>query len=189
MSYNSAIPNAGDPRASSQRQLLANFQAINSVWSVNHASLNGTDIQGQHDVLTIRPQSADPVTAANQVALYGKLVSTIPNLFFRPASSGTPIQLTYGSVSAGSGDTQQSFIAGPFVIYMGIVRGGITSGQTITVLPSSTLIYANISTFGGTAPGTITVTAIATNISGNTFQVFFQNGITVPIIYYFAVGK
>lgn len=111
MSYSSSIPNASDPRAQSQGQILANFQAINSVWSVNHNNLIGTDPQGQHKVLTIRPQTVDPTTTATQVGLYVKNVSSIPELFFRPKSNATPIQLTYPTISAGSGDTQQSFLA------------------------------------------------------------------------------
>ena len=172
---------------------MANFQAINTVWSANHNSLIGTDTQGQHRVLTMRAQASDPTTASNQIAIYNKLVSSIPELFFAPKSSGTPIQLTYPTISAGSGDTQQSFLAGPFVVYSGIVRGGITNGQQITVSPASTLIYANVTAYGVTALANARPTVVATSLNSpaNTFTVNFfpSGGTTVPIIYYLAIGK
>ena len=188
MSYSSSIPQASDPRAQSQGQINSNFQAINSVWAVNHAPLTGTATQGQHDVLTIRPQTGDPTTAANQVALYNKLVSTIPELFFRPKSNGTPIQLTAGTINAGTGGTQQSFIAGPFLIYCGFIASP-TNGQTVTLLPSSTLKYVNINQLS--ASGTFPIKSVAaTSISGNTFVISYAvSGVTIPYIYYFAIGQ
>jgi hypothetical protein len=202
MSYFSSIPQASDPRAESQGQILSNFQTINSVWAVNHAGLTGTSIQGRHDVLTIRPQTVDPTTSSSQVALYNKTVASIPELFFRPKSNGTPIQLTYPTLTTSLPgppvtypDMQQTFMAGPFVIYSGVVRQGaptgIPSGTTVTVTPSSNLIYVSLTTSGARLGGVTQVPfyVIPNNISANTFQIYFIPGsLIIPLVYYFAVG-
>jgi hypothetical protein len=193
MSYSAGIPNATDPRALSQKQMLANFQTINTVWAVNHTNLTGTSPTGQHDVLTIRRQTTDPTTTATQVSLYNKLVSSIPELFFRPKNNGTPIQLTYPTINAGSGDTQQTFIAGPFIVYAGILTGGVTNGQVVTLTPSSTLIYANVTGIDVSASIErnigIVATTLNTPLSSFTVNFFVSPVAPVENIYYFAIGK
>jgi hypothetical protein len=70
---------------------------------------------------------------------------------------------------------QQSFIAGPFLVYFGFIEipGGVPNGTMVTVLPSSTLIYANVNQLGVTAIPANSV--VATNITGNTFLIKFLN--------------
>ena len=203
MSYTPNIPNSSDARAESQIQILSNYQTLNSVWAVNHVPLTSTDTQGQHNVLTLRNQSGDPTTASNQVALYNKLVSSIPELFFRPASNGTPIQLTYPSLTngtpniiVGTGYTnviQQSFIAGPFVIYAGYIfneNGLADLIAAIALTPTSTLIYANANQSGSSS---VFNSAYALNLN-NPNPGNFSIGISgiqntkVTIVYYFAIG-
>jgi hypothetical protein len=197
MSYSSSIPNASDPRAQSQKQILANFQAINSVWAVNHSSLIGTDEQGQHDVLTMRRQSGDPTTTATQVALYNKLVSSIPELFFRPASNGTPIQLTSSSISDNTSfpDDEYTFVAGPFIVYAGIMRNpaGIPQGTVKTLVGGTTLLFASLTTFSASrltiANTPLYAMASTLNTPANSFTVDFVAGtLKIPILYYLAVG-
>ena len=138
MSYNSSIPKSTDPILQSQRQLLANFQAINNAFSTNHVGLTKDPlVAGMHDVLTLRPQAGDPTTSASQIAIYNKLVGGTPEMFYAPNSSQTPIQLTYPSIKSDSSTTQYTFMAGPFVIYGGLVTNP-SNGQTITVTPTTT---------------------------------------------------
>lgn len=197
MSYSSSIPNASDPRAQSQRQILANFQAINTTWAVNHASLVGTDPIGQHKVLTMRRQTNDPTTTATQIALYSKLVSSIPELFFRPKNNGTPIQLTYSSVSDNElfPDDEQSFIAGPFIVYCGIIRNpaGIPAGTVKTLTGGTTLRYVSLTTFGATrlTVANTPLYAVATDLNtpANSFTVSYIGGtLKIPVLYYLAIG-
>src|SRR4029077_18551507 len=124
LAYNPNIPQVTDNRTQSAGQILANFQTINRVFADNHIALTVTDnVPGRHSVLTMRPQSVDPTTTANNVALYNKIVSSVPELFFRPNNNQTPIQLTYPSISTGLASTnpdvyntdQYTFLAGPFV--------------------------------------------------------------------------
>src|SRR5689334_15790317 len=136
MSYNPNIPQSTSKRTISQRQILINFQSIAASFATNHSPL-GLETQGKHSVLTLRPQSGNPTTSPSQIAFYQKIVSSAPNWFFRPSSNQTPIQMSYPSISI-TPPTSYSFIAGPFVVYMGLVTNP-TNGQTVTLLPSTTL--------------------------------------------------
>jgi len=209
LSYNTAIPQSSDARAQSQKQILANFQAIARVWADNHYPLNGTDNEfyGMHTVLTMRPQIDHPETDIGQIALYNKLVGGIPELFFMPQNqhipTQKPIQLTYPSISTGSGGTQYSFVAGPFIVYMGFIQNvaGVPNGQVITLMPGNTLLYAGLTSAGvkGTDGGTgiispLTLTAsFATNLNSpaNSFTITHGlNGINgfMQVVYYLAIG-
>ncbi len=185
----------GDFTAISQKQMLANFQAINNTFLIDHVALTAVEDVGQHNALTLRPQLADPATSATQCALYNKLVSTVPQLFFRPSSNQTPIQLSnsnLNTVQTGAlGGTQSSFLAGPFTIYMGYVLN-CPNLQVVTLLPSSTLIYVGLTTYiNGIRVPTAFNTAAAVNIAANQFTVRYQPiaSFTVPpVIYYMAIG-
>ena len=172
---------------------MSNFQTINKVWSDNHYPLTGDQnqtFQGMHNVVTMRPQTGDPTTTAGQTAFYNKLVSSIPQLFFRPESNATPIQLTYQSINT-TGTQQYSFVAGPFIIYGGFKTGGVTSGTTIALTPGSSLIYVGLTTSSVQFIGTIG-SAVATNVNAspgaNSFTIEFQSGVIVGTVYYFAIG-
>lgn len=196
MSFNPAIPNVTDFTAISQQQILANFQAINNTFLIDHVALTAVEDVGQHKSLTFRPQVGNPTTGADQSALYTKLDgSNLPQLFFRPSSDQTPIQLTNSNLNTvqtgASIDTQSSFLAGPFTIYMGIVRNA-TNLQVVTLLPSSTLIYVGLSTIlSNTRIPTAFNIASAVNIAGNQFTIRYMpiaSFTPTPIIYYMAVG-
>jgi|GEM_PF-1433905 len=198
MAYNPNIPIVTDYMVNSQPQIKSNFQTINSVFSKNHVRLNATEggnSQGMHNVLTFRTQSGDPVTAVDQIALYTKVIGSDIALFYAPSNAQTPIQLTYPSISTGLQSTnpdvflarQYTFMAGPFVIYIG--NFAEQDGTVITLLPASTLIYVGL--VGDGSMGTQKTAAAATNVSGNQFTVRFS--LTSPItfkypVHYLAIG-
>lgn len=160
-----------------------------------------TDVAGMHNTMTFRKQIAgDPTTTVDQVALYNKLVSTIPELFFRPSNNQTPIQLTYPTISTGLQSsnpdvykpTQYSFVAGPFIIYGGILHNP-TIGQVVTLTPGTSLLYVDLlMTNVKNRIATLVYDAAATtlNTPANSFTVRYQTGIssTDIDIYYFAIG-
>lgn len=191
MSYNPNIPASTSKRAVSQRQILFNYQAIYNVFAENHATL-GTANQGRHNVLILRKQTGDPATTATQTALYNKLVSSVPNLFFRPNNNQTPIQLTYPSISvSSSASSQYSFVAGPFIVYGGRING-VTNGQVINLTPGTNLRYVGIATERGATDLNIDLNyAIPTNIAGTSFTVNFTSTINPPTrnITYLAIGQ
>lgn len=180
------------------QQLRANFQAINNAFGDNHVGLTqDLEFAGMHNNLTFRPQSGDPTTAANQIAVYNKLVTGIPELFYRPNSSQTPIQLTYPSIQTGLQTltppvyfpNQYSFMAGPFIVYGGIFIG-VTNNQVFTLTPGTTLLYVDLSVTNVNAESpNVTKEAIPTNITGTTFTASFQAFTTGTFdIFYFAIG-
>ncbi len=199
MSFNPAIPSRGDFLALSQKQLLSNFTSMYNAFLVDHVSLTAVDNAGMHNSITFRAQGGNPTTTPFQSAIYTKLISTVPQLFWRPNSDQTAIQLTNSNLNtlqtgAPSGDTQTSFIAGPFTVYFGILRNwpsGAPTG-TVTLLPASTLLYVGLSTIIAHDP-TLATTAAAVNVNANQFTVSYNNGsdgiTSPPTIYYMAIGQ
>lgn len=195
MSYNPSIPNIGDFTAISQKQMLANFQSINSTFLIDHVALTSVENVGQHNALTLVPQAGDPATTATQSAIYNKIVSSLPQLFFRPSTNQTPIQLSnsnLNTVQTGApGSTQSSFLAGPFTIYIGYVVG-CTDGQVIVLPGSTTLLYVGLSTSLNQVRSTTITIAAAINIIVNQFTIHFDSAIASftpkPNIYYMAIG-
>lgn len=192
MSYNISIPVATDILAISQRQIVANFTAMNDVFQRNHVAFTASEDLGKHTVLNLQPV-ADPTTNADQIALYNKLVTSVPQLFFRGKSDATPIQLTNSNLNTlqtGSpGGTQSTFLAGPFTVYMGFVVASI-SGHVITLTGSTNVVYAGISTYLVEQDAGDSTTAAISNITGNQFTFTFST-IKIkkpPTIYYMAVG-
>lgn len=157
-------------------------------------------LAGKHNFLTLQPQALDPTTSATQIALYNKIVSSVPQMFYAPSSAQTPIQMTYQSIhtgvqTAGPPATyfvqQYTFVAGPFVIYGGKITNP-TNGVTVTLTPTTTLKYvglivANPST---NLPPTKVDAATPINITGSSFDIVYHNLIAGTIdVYYFAIGQ
>jgi hypothetical protein len=200
MSFNATIPIGTNPMLQSQGQCRANFQAINAVFSENHIPMNttGNSVQGMHSLLLFREQSGatpDPVTSSSQIALYTKAVSSISALFFAPNNTQSPIQLTYPSISTGLQSTdpdvylpqQYSFVAGPFVIYGGLLTN-VTNGSTITLSPTSTLIYAGLVMLSNTI-GILQYGIPQISGSGFTVQYVTNSSPNKPSFYYLAIGQ
>lgn len=191
MSFNANIPQITDSLFQSFSQLRANFQAIDAAFSVNHASMSGDlDVAGAHTALTMLPQAAmtTPTTDADQVCLFTQIVNGVPNLFFEPNSNQTPIQLTYPSV-LNTGLMQQSFLAGPFIVYGGFINAP-TQGQTVTLTPGSSLIYVDLTVAFYVGPIRFPATAVPVNVAGMSFDISFTNTMVGQSfgVYYFAIG-
>lgn len=195
MSFNPNIPTTSDKILQSFGQLRANFRAISNAFADNHIPLNQNDtIAGRHSVLTMRVKVSpvDPTTTSTQIALYNKLVSSIPELFFRPSNNGTPIQLTYPSIKADSSDTQYSFVAGPFIVYGGFIAN-VGTGVTVNLTPGTNLRSVDVilANFKPASLSASVPVAAAVNISGNSFDILtrLQPDGSQADAYYFAVGQ
>ena len=118
----------------------------------------------------------------------------VPYVFYRPSSSGTPIQMIYSSLQTGiqSGNTyypdQYTFLPGPFILYGGKIVNP-SQGQTKTLTPNSTLIYVDL-IVANTNRAAGVANAVPTNVTGSSFDISFQAlvGIETQDIYYFAIG-
>ena len=196
MSYSPNIPNIGDFCAISQKQMLANFQAINEAWLIDHVPLTSNNNVGRHNALTFIYQTVDPVPTSSQSVLYTKLdANLIPQLFFMPSNPLTPIQLTNSNLNtaqtgAGGGD-QVSFLAGPFTIYMGFVLN-CPAVKPMILLPSTNLIYVGLSMIASNNNGLgnqNSRTPVAIKILGNTFDIVRNANLPADtIVYYTAIG-
>ena len=191
ISFNPNIPQVTNPTLQSFFQLRANFQAINAAFTTNHAPLVGNnETFGKHSALTLRAQNGDPVTDPTQIAIYNKLVSSIPEMFFRPNSSQTPIQLTYPSIKTDSSNVQYSFVAGPFIVYGGFITGPITQGQVVTLNPGTNLRYVDLMMTNSKVLPLISHTLAPILTGGTTFTINYQNSTNnVFDAYYFAIGQ
>lgn len=199
-SYNTNIPLVTDQTLLSYHQIKANFQAINAAFGDNHVPLAGDQaLAGKHNLLALQAQSGDPATSATQVALYNKIVSSIPELFYRPSTSGTPIQMTYPSIGTGLASTnpnvyltqQYSFIPGPFIVYAGIIKAP-TNGQVVTLSPGTTLLYVDLIVANNqVATPVAPLTAAPTGITGTSFTISYSTSLSSGSfdIYYLGFGQ
>lgn len=146
MAYNSNIPLPTDLISQSQPQLLANFQAINTLLDVNHYTFNSAGAtDGKHKYVSMPEQLADPATAVNELAIYSKegAISTVAELFLRRENNGTAYAFTesgqnvigwtrlpsgilikWGNDNAGDGSTTQNF---PLVDGGGVAQPAFTA--------------------------------------------------------------
>jgi hypothetical protein len=122
MAYTQDIPQPSDIPSQSQAQILANFQAINSStegFGLDHVQFDAVSDKGKHKQSTYIEQSVDPVTAANEMALYSKDDgSGNTRLFIAPESAAPIFQLTGATPSVStSGST---FLPGGLILKYGI---------------------------------------------------------------------
>lgn len=95
MAYLTTIPAATDVPATSQAQILANFQAIKTLVDVNHGTFSAAD-QGKHKHVSLPEQAASPATAVNEVALFARqsALTGIAELCIRNENNGTVYEIT-----------------------------------------------------------------------------------------------
>jgi hypothetical protein len=188
MGFNPNIPLVTDPTLQSGKQIRSNFQSIASAFAENHSSLTAnTDFSGNHTVLTMLPIKAPavpPVTDANQVAIYNKIVGgpATPELFFKPNNNQTEIQLTFPTMKVDNTDDQYTFMAGPFIVFAGNFIS-TSQNQLVTLVSATTLVYVGLMFTGGLASG------LPINVVGNSFNVHrTQNPSPNQRVYYIAIG-
>lgn len=74
-----------------------NFLTINAAFLIDHVEYNLPD-QGKHKQVMFTQQAADPATGVTEGAIYAKVgTGGVNNLFYRPYSSGTPVEFTYAN--------------------------------------------------------------------------------------------
>jgi hypothetical protein len=113
MSYNANIPQATDQQSNSQADLLANFQAIQTLIDVNHYDFASPN-QGKHMFVTLPEQTTSPGTALDEMALYTKAVAGVSQLFLQReniAPAGADLDITsFSNVLANGGTNLPSGI-------------------------------------------------------------------------------
>lgn len=111
----------GASRIRHTRQDISERMRVDHLWS-------GDSHDGKHNKVTLRPQTADPTLDPDDVALFGKAVGGLTELFFRPEGGAPPIQLSF------SGGAPQAVPAGLICAFPGAVPSGFLecNGQAVS---------------------------------------------------------
>jgi len=181
MAYSSDIPQANDDPSQSQSQLLGNFQAINTFFSVNHVAPNDGD-EGKHKWVSLPEQGAAPSTAVNEIALYSKEVSSTTQLFYRKEADGAEVQLTGNSTPSTNG---QVFVGG-ITIKWGTLSGG-SSVVTFSTPFSSSIFNISVTTVAPVASNLNTFGVVNGSATVNGFTIF-GSGTPPSSFYWMAIG-
>ncbi len=113
--YTANVPQSTQQINNSQQSINYNFQDIAALIAVNHVTFNTADTFGTHNFVNFVTQSSDPTTAAAEMALYTKAVSSDTNqveLFYRYPDNGSVLQLTGSTSSSGSTGTGGGLFTG-----------------------------------------------------------------------------
>lgn len=88
--YTADTPQAPQQFNLSQPEILANFQAINELISVNHVGFNTPNDFGKHKFVQMPFQADDPETSENVIAMYTKATGSpnVAEIFYRYPDNG-----------------------------------------------------------------------------------------------------
>jgi hypothetical protein len=196
MSFDPAIPGPNDLLSDSQADIQANFSVTNNVMGINHVNFNNTipplsvaADQGKHHVTTLIERIVgwgfDPVTAANEVALYCKDLAGVSTLYMRKESNGTIIQMSAADpVVAIQGST---FLPGGILLQWGaaILNADGDAFNFPVVFPNNCWGVTVTSRESGNIPGYFT----ANNIVNASFTVWHAIGAFPRNFFYIAIGN
>jgi len=184
MPYHPTIPQAGDDPSNSQQDLLDNFGAINTDFSINHVPFTSGTLNGYHSkVYFYKPLSADPNLASPISTLYSKSVSGLTQLFFQNGSLASNVfQLT--DIPFTTSGTNWGFNT-PWGITFDAGLSDVSVANFITVTFAKPFVNPPFSVL---ITPTVTSTApyFVFNITKDDFQI--QCGAGSLFFYYFAVG-
>jgi hypothetical protein len=194
MAYNSNIPQATDLISVSQADILANFQEINTLVGVNHATF-GSGNDGKHTLMTLVNLGAPAAPAGNDINIFNSTVNGVAELSVQK-TGGSSIPFTQSN-QATNGFTR---LPSGVILKWGTVTT-VTNTATVTFpvgagIPAFTNIFnVQVSVIGdGTSPTpNRAVTIVGGSITTTNFQVYgsqrtAQNGRTVTL-HYFAIGN
>jgi hypothetical protein len=150
--YNNAIPQAGNRLASSQQDLLNNFQQLDTTFGVDHYDFSdGTANNGKHNQVTMPGQSSPPpASVAGDGVIYTNTASSLTDVYYTQDNSTDEYRLT--RVGSNATDvarfaTNTNYQVGP---------PSLTGGWTF--LPGGMLLQYGIAASQNTSLPNITVT-------------------------------
>ncbi len=141
MPYSPNIPLSTDLISSSQGDIQANFQALDTFLTVNHEGFSSADA-GKHKFVTFPLQAANPAIAGGEIALFNKnsTLTTFNELFIKN-QAGTVYPLT-ASLPAATG---WCYLPSGLIMKWGTNAG---NGATTIVFPVAATIpvFTNVYT-------------------------------------------
>ena len=177
MAYNQNIPQPGDQLSQSQADLLANFQAIQTLIDINHVDFASGDA-GKHKWITFPVQGAIPPAgsgfAAGEIGLYNAAdaFTTKNELYINKTNQATVVQVPLTASILSSNSAPASASAGWTQLPSGIIlRWGLFTG---IMGPVATVTLASNATEGPTLTQilNVQVTTYDSSASDNNFLVY-----------------
>lgn len=196
MTYNPNIPLASDLISTSQGQLLTNFSQADTAFGVDHVPFSVVANQGKHRKETLiewamPPEAtADPVTIANEIAVYSKDVAGITTAFMRKESNGTVIATSgQDPIRASNGSTFLPGDATRAIIYKwgdcGTVLPGGTGVTFASAFPTACFqVFVTVTQAGSNSTRVVTVDPGTFATTG--FTAYSSNNVNAR---YFAIGN
>ena len=135
--YYPSLPNPPDYPGDDAPGMQTNAGSIAGIIAQDHVAFN-TSGGGKHVQSTYIQNTSDPVLAGTDIAVYGKAVAGVTQLFVE-LSSGAVIQLTSAATTSGAAGPPPTY-AGSIVLTGGIIMkwGNVvvsSSGTTTVVFP------------------------------------------------------
>lgn len=166
-------PTMGDDRIRELKRAMRERLAEDHIFESSEGTPFGTTGSqiGRHKMVRLKAQTSDPYTLADELVLYTKLVDTGTELFLRPHSDGTVLQLTAGN----GGYLRSEALAATLIsktLSNPTLTGTITNSGTITGGTISGAAIVGGTRSGGTMTGS-TLAGTTTNsgtISGGTIS-------------------
>ena len=142
MVYDPDIPQPKDDISVSQGELLANFQGLNTQFSINHVALDDTTGDaGKHKFVTFVQQPGVPETKGDEYLIVAQDDAGTPELFARPQSNAPSFQLTKAGF-----------------IYGGLIPEVAVNWDQTGVIQGSSLNVASVTRPGGSGTYLVTFT-------------------------------
>lgn len=182
MTFNPNIPQGPDAFSQSQSEIQTNFAQSNTLFDVDHYTFDDatTADRGKHRKSTYQEQAVDPVTVANEIAIFSKDLAGATRLYLAQEAAGTIFQLSgRDPSSAASGET---YLPGGILLKWGNIaaatNGAVQTFPTpfpancwmvlVTINIASTVSPVGVNgfnvndfTFRTTAAGAVPITYIA----------------------------
>lgn len=206
------IPQPNDNLDISQTQLLGNFQALNTIFGINHYPFNDlSSSKGKHKFVTM-PITTTPASLDGEVVLYSQTTGALKSILkmVRDNVSQTDVALTTNKVAAPVAGASNkapgySWLPGEILVQWGYVTNttGVVSGTVTfssanvafpnnlyTVLCQPTVLSPSASKAYGV---TVTPDNTLTNKNQFTWQVQTNDTtLSIPKVvsfYWFAIGN
>lgn len=177
MPYNNAIPQPADILSDSQDDILQNFIALNTAFSVNHVAYNAAG-QGKHAQVTLPENAAPTNTLIDEANIYSQLsaLTAQTELAWQRENNGARIEWT-GALAATNGWTRLP--SGILIKWGGQVASGFNSAFLYPVAATMPVFVTVFITLIATRAIVITPNSLATLVNGSQTNVGFStNGLT-----------
>jgi len=133
--YDKNVPaNPDDPLATSQPQLLNNFDTLFNAFLENHISLSAASSAGNHTILELLQQESALETDLNEFSIYTKMIEgQTDQVFMRFQNNGTEFRFTNYQIYPVDLTNFFSFLPGNVIVYFGRINTLVNN--VFTLLP------------------------------------------------------